>query len=243
MGLKIADLLKWRKSVILKDYDGNPILDGKNPVEVWLRVIGDDDLDAAHRKARIASASKRKELRDNTSMAWKDRVEPIMGATKEDCAGVLMQYRTANLPAEARANIPREELPTIDEVSVEPDAPTLEEMENLDHETLAQEKRYQDALEDYINTRTEVIAAEIEAMDLDEIRTTTMEEISGVIALAEFFNVLLAEKVVRGAFTDKNCKEPAFESVEEFNAAETIIRQQLMDAYTELEYDPDAIKK
>lgn len=244
MGLKIADLLKWRTAVILNDQNGNPILDDKkNPVTVYLRVIGDNDLEEAHRQARIRSATIRKELSDSTSDTYKDRVAPIMEATREDCIGIIMQYRTSNLDAEARVNTVRPELVKLEEVAVEPDAPTLEEQERLDSEQEAQDKEYSDALKNYVETRTAVIKAEVEAMSDDELRETAKTEISGVIALAEFFTALMEQKIFRGTFTDKTCKERAFDSIEEVREANSTIRQQLMDAYLELEYDPDKVKK
>ena len=51
MGLKIADLLKWRDSIVLKNdegleinEEGNPLKEGEEPLKVYLRIIGDDDL-------------------------------------------------------------------------------------------------------------------------------------------------------------------------------------------------------
>lgn len=243
-GLKISQLLKWKTNVLLTDHQGNPILDDKKkPVEVWLRVIGDDDLDASHKAARIASAAQRKVLRDRNSQEYKDRVEPIMEATREDCIDVLKQYRTSNLYAEARVKTVREELPTIEEVAVEPDAPTLEETEKLDDLIFKQEERYQKAIEEYVNDRTAIIVAELEALSTDDLRDLTREELSGVIALAEFYTVLLNEKVYRGAYIDKACTEKAFDSIEDFIVTDAGIKQQLIDAYTSLEFSPDSIKK
>lgn len=242
-GLKISELLKWKTNVILLN-DGAPILDDNGkPVEVWLRVIGDDDLDKAHTIARIASATKRKELRDKTSKEYKDRVEPIMDAPREDCIDVLTQYRTSNLYAEARVKTIREDLPTIAEVAVEPDAPTLEETEQLDALINEQEEKYNKAIEQYVSDRTAVIVAELEALSTEELRELTKDEISGVIALAEFYTVLLNEKVYRGSYLDKACTEKAFESVEDFIATDAGIKSQLIDVYSKLEFNPDEIKK
>jgi len=243
-GLKISELLKWKTNLILLNPEGNPILDDKKkPVEVWLRVIGDDDLDKAHTAARIASAEKRKLLKDKDSQEYKDRVEPIIDAPREDCIDVLRTYRTSNLYAEARVKTVRPELPTMVEVAVEPDAPTLEETEKLDALVNEQEAEYQKQIETYVEDRTAVILAELEAMETDELRQLTMDEISGVIALAEFYTVLLNEKVFRGAFTDKPCTVKAFDTMEELIITDAGIKQQLFDTYSQLEFDPDSIKK
>lgn len=243
MGLKIVDLLKFKDVVILKDGKGMPILDDKkNPVEVYIKVIGDDDLDKAHRAARLASASIRKILQDKTSDQYKDRVEPIMEAPRQDCIDLIIQYRTANLESEARAAVEREELPTIEEFAVIPDAPTLEEMEELDAAIDAQNTRYAKAIEDYMNSRADVIRAELEEMELKDLQQLAADNVAGIVALAEFFTVLMAEKLTRGSFTDKAYKIKAFDSVDEFLATDSIIKEQLINAYTDIEYGADDVK-
>ncbi len=65
MGLKIADLLKFRSEVTLTHPEtGEPILnpDNKKPVVVYLRLIGDDDVEATHKASRLASATYRRQL-------------------------------------------------------------------------------------------------------------------------------------------------------------------------------------
>lgn len=244
MALKISQLLKWKTSVILLDKNSMPITDdNKKPIEVWLRVIGDDDLDAAHRAARIKSAEIRKELRNRDSQQFKDRIAPVLEATKEDCVEVLKTYRSTNLAAEAAAKIMREELPEIDEVALEPDAPTLEEMEKLDNLIYQQEERYQKQIAEYIEARTVVIVAELEEKTLEELQEMVKTEISGIIALNVFYETLSAEKIFRGAFTDKECKIKAFDSIEDYLVTDALIKDQLTDAYTKLEFSPDEIKK
>jgi hypothetical protein len=244
MGLKIADLLKWRTTVILLDQEDKPILDDdKNPINVYLRVIGDDDLEASHRAARLHSATIRKQLQDKTSDLYKDRVEPIMEASREDCESIVSQYRASNLESEARANVTRPDAVTLEEIAIDPDAATLEEQEKLDAAQAKQDEEYEAALKEYVDVRKAIIDAEIKEMSLDDLRTVAKEEIGGVIALSEFFNELMEQKLFRGAYTDKTYKHKAFDSIEEIKKTAPVIRQQLFDAYLELEFDPDKVKK
>jgi hypothetical protein len=244
MGLKIADLLKWKRSIILLDQEGNPVLDDKNkPITVFLRVIGDDDLEKSHRAARLKSATIRKDLLDESSLLYMDRVAPISEASRQDCIDILVQYRTSNLEAEARANVERPDEPTLEEVAIDPDAASLEEQEKLDKAIEKQNKEYAEAIKDYIDTRAAVIRAEVEAMSDEDLHTLAKVEISGVMALSEFFTELMNQKIFRGTFVDDKCKERAFETIEEVKDASPVIRQQLFDAYLELEFEPDKIKK
>ena len=68
---KLADLLRWKKEVTLRDKNG------KKLETVYLRVIGDNDMQEIYRSARITSADRRKNLRDPESEDYRDNVEPI----------------------------------------------------------------------------------------------------------------------------------------------------------------------
>src|SRR5688500_18215338 len=82
MGLKVVDLLKWRGKVTLLDPETKqPLLNEKEePFVVYVRVIGDEDMKAAFRAARLLSADIRKKMRDTNSDEFKERVEPIREA-------------------------------------------------------------------------------------------------------------------------------------------------------------------
>lgn len=242
MGLKISELLKWKTSVTLMK-DGQPILFEGKPVVIYLKVINDDQLEKAHLSARVASANVRKLLQDPTTEMFRDRIEPISGATEEECKNVIVQYRTANLDSEARVNVVREDLPEIEEFAVEPDAPTLEELEKLDAAIIAQEEEYEKKVKEYVDDRTTVIKAELDNLELDELRKIATENMFGFLALAEFFTALMAEKISRAAFTDDTYTTKAFDSADDFLDSDTIIKDQLIEAYSNLEYNPESIKK
>ena len=108
MGLKIAELLRWKTSIQLKDADNQLILDDKKkPVTVYLRVVGDEDLQNAYKEARVHSAEKRRVLRDETSVEFKDQIEPIRDASREDCMELIKIARTQNFQAEANLGVTR----------------------------------------------------------------------------------------------------------------------------------------
>lgn len=244
MGLKIADLLKFRGKVELKNpRTDEPILGpDKKQVIVYLRLIGDDDLEKAHKAARLASANLRKVLKDKDGEVYKDRVGPILDGTKDDWLSIIKSSRTSNVDAEARVAIERPDLPGIEEFAVTPDAPTLEEQEKMDEAVQKIEDDYRAAISEYVDIKTAEIMAEFEDADEDKLRETAAEELINVLALGEFFSELMDYKVAYGSYTDPAYKNRAFDNVEEFKGAHSSIKEQLISGYIKLELDPDQVK-
>lgn len=242
MGLKIADLLKYRGEVTLKDKSGNDILYEGNPVVVYIRLIGDQDLEDSYKIARAYSADYRAKLRDTESLEYKERVTPVFETDERQCLDIIKAARTSNVEAEARANIERPNLPELAEFSQDGDAPTLEEQEKFDAEIARIEQEYETAVLEYRQTREAIVEDELKDKPLEELRKLAALDIITVLTLPIFFNELMDQKVYRGAFVDKTYREKAFDTVEEFKNADAFIKDQLITKYLQLEVNPDEIK-
>lgn len=239
---KLVNLLRWKKAITLLDADGKPILDGKKEVKVWIRIIGDEAQQEAYRAARIKSATKRFALRDLNSPDYQDQVLPILQADRETCEELIILSRGSNFTGEALANTERPELPKLSEIAVDADAPSLEEQEKLDAATKEIEDEYQRGLDEYVKTRGIELEKELAALDLDGIRVMAMFETSNAIALNTFLVTVQDEKAWRSVFMDENCQTPAYDSVDEFKEQHGVIRQQIVQAYADLEISPDDVK-
>lgn len=244
MGLKIADLLRFRDEVtLLYPNTDKPILDDKGkPVVVYIRLIGDDDLEKSHKAARLASSDIRAQLRDPSTELYRDRVAPIITESRETCIEIIQSARSSNLDAEARSAVVRPDLPDLEEFAIDPDAPTLEEQEKMDTEVNALNTKYEEDVKDYVSVRTNQILDELKPLTDAEVAAQAAIEIVNITALAEFFTELMTQKIVRGAYTDKTFKEKAFDSFEEFRNADKNIKDQLISAYLKLEIDPEQLK-
>lgn len=242
MGLKIADLLKYRGEITLTDKAGNEILYEDKPVVVYLRLIGDQDLEESYKVARAASADYRAKLRDSNSLEYKERVLPVLEADEKQCIDIIKASRTSNIEAEARANTERPELPELAEFAQDADAPTLEEQEKYDAEIARIEKEYEDAVANYKQVREAVVEDELKDTLIDDLRTLAAIEIVAILTLPVFFNELMDQKLYRASYLDKTYRERAFDTVEEFKNADAVIKDQLITKYLELEISPDQIK-
>lgn len=240
---KLTNLLRWKKRVTLTDRTGEPLKDEKgNPVIVWVRIIGDEDQQEAYRMSRIKSYEVRMKLRDESTPDYKDTILPIQNAAKEVAIELVRASRGNNFTAEALANVERPELPTLAEIAIDPDAPTLEEQEKVDQAVLDTETKYQEAVQEYIKTRVAELEAELEAMSLEDIRKEAMVETANAMALSAFLTEVQDEKVWRAIYQDEACTKRAVDSVEEFRALHSTVKAQLINAYNDLELSPDEIK-
>lgn len=235
MGVKLADLLKYKKEVPI-------IVKGKTLSTVWIRVVGDTDLQESYRLGRIASANRRKALLDTESITYKDELGPIDEASKEDCISVIVSSRERDYQALAETNVERPELPKIDEVAVDPDAPTLAEQEALDKKTYDVMKEYEEAKVEYVNNKVNELKVELDNLPIEEIRTIAKQESTNILALTAFLLEVQDQKIFRAVFSDKFCKEREFESIDEFRNTHEAIKEILYREYANLEIAGDDVK-
>lgn len=241
--LKLIDLLRWKKQIQLVNASNKPILDeNKKPVSVWIRIIGDDAQQEAYKMARIKSSEKRYALRDPNSSDYKDQVLPLIDADKEICVELIKASKGSSFTGEALANIERPDLPKMEEIAVDADAPTLEEQEKMDKAIDKVNKEYEKAIEDYIKTKQTELDAELENASLEDVRVKAMFETSNAISLGVFLAEVQLEKVWRAVYLDEACTIPGYNSVDEFRDQHSSIKGQILDAYEKLETSPEEIK-
>lgn len=242
MGLKISDLLKWRTAVTLL-HDDKPILDedGKE-VKVWVRIVGDHDLQEAYRVGRVASRKIRTKLQDPESVDYAESVEPLNEATQDECLEIIRSARASNLYSEALSSVVRPDEVKIEEIAIDPDAPSLEEMERLDAENLKIDEEYIKALEDYQEARRTQIEHDLSKLTLEELREVAKGEVATVVALTTFLTEVQDQKIWRSVYTDNVCKTRAFNDVEDYRSTASEIKAQILDTYLKLEQNPEQLK-
>lgn len=233
----ISQLLRWKKSVILRNETGSPIIDSEThkPTVVWVRIITDKDLEDAFKKARIASAKMRVDLTNPETDEYKALIAPFDDADRQACYDMSLAGMGANWLGEALSNVVRPELPKIKEVASDPDAPTLEDQEKLDALIAKTEKEYQKALEEFIETKQTEARAILDDLTDEELREQAKLSVIVTLPLETFLAELQIEKIWRAVYSDEACTERGFTDAEDFRATVTVIRDQLAVVYDELE--------
>ena len=235
--VSLIDLLLYKKEVELV----NP-LNNKPIKKVWVRVLGDYDLNKAYKVARIASSKKRIALRDPNTEDYQDEVVSVQDLTREEKEDIIKTAKTTTFIAEGQSNIQREDLPKIEEVAVDPDAAGLEDLEILDKREKEIDESYRKRLQEYIETRIKDLEASLKDKTEEEITSMAMYEISNVMPFSIFMTELSEQKLLLGTFKDKTCKEKEFDSLEDIKNLPKAIKDQLLEAIATLEVSYDEIK-
>lgn len=226
---KLSQLLRWHKEVVLSDPSG------KEVQKVYVRIISDADLEDSYRAARVASAEKRARLRDVDSNDFKDEILAFGEASEQQCKDIINTARSHTWLSQAQSTVVRGELVKISEIAIDPDAPTLEELERLDQENKKVDDQYAKDIEDYIEVKRKELEAELNNLTLNEIRSVAQAELIVLLPLTSFLNELNDQKTWRSVYTDKEFKERGFDSVDDFREMLLPLREQLINAYVELE--------
>lgn len=234
----IIDLLRYKDSLELKNEKGDPI------VTVWIRVLGDESIKEAYKFARIASSKRRAALKDVNSAEYADEIESASEQSKQDLLELIMAAKENEFTRESIVVVTREELPKLEDVVGEndPDAPSLEDQENLDVEEHAVENRFQKGITEYVDTKKAELQAQLDEMSDEEILILAKEQLQNILPLQTFVEELNNQKGYRGTFQDKACNIKAFETIEEFKEAPPYIKTQILNKYNEIEMGPDEIK-
>jgi small-conductance mechanosensitive channel len=234
--VSILDLFKYKKPVEIKDEKGEVV------ATVWVRVLGDWDLDQAYRAGRIKSSKVRKELRDTSSDEYFAEIAIIEEGSTEDLTALVKQSKQTDFYAMAQSAIDREDIPKIEDFAVDPDAPTLEEQERKDIDELDRELKYQQKIKDFVDTKNLELDEQLKQLGREELVEAAKKALTDLRALSAFIDEVLDQKVFRGTYTDKECKNRAFKEYEDYLNEHGLVKNQLRTAYQSLELNPEDIK-
>ena len=155
---------------------------------------------------------------------------------------MIRAARGINWFAEAQSTVIRPDAIKIEDVAVDPDAPTLEEQEKVDSDNLEINKKYQEDINEYIETKTKELDTQLEEIDLGQLRLLAQIETSTIMPMNIFAKEVQDQRVWRSVYTDKTYKQRAFDSIEDFRQADEYIQEQLTAAYAKLETGIDEVK-
>jgi hypothetical protein len=238
MGTGLSDLFRFKKEVSIK----NPKT-GKVKTKVWVRLMGDEDLKEAYKAARVVSAIKRTALQDDESADSREGVTQLTELSQADLKELILAEAENRFITEAPVIVDRENLPEIEEVAALPDAPTLEEQEVLDKKVVDQDKVFLDSLNDYVETKKRELAVELDAFSEEELFSRAKKTLQNVQPLQAFAEELNNQKGFRATFTDKDCKVRGFSDVDDFRNSNSSLKQQIIEAYDELDLSSEDLKE
>ena len=234
----LSDLFRYKKSVSIN----NPKT-GKEETKVWIRLLGDEDIKETYRISRIASAAKRASLRDEESLDYKESIAQLQELSQTDLKELIVAEAENRFITEAPVLVDRENLPEIEEIAAEPDAPTLEEQEKFDKKVETQDEVFLKALSGYVDTKKAELRVELDALSEEEIFSRGKKTMENIQPLQVFAEELNNQRGFRATYIDKNCKIRGFTDIDDFKNADSSLKQQIIDAYEALDLSTDDIKE
>lgn len=232
----LSDLFKWKKQVTIKQ-GGD-----KEDIIVWMRILGDYDLSESYKLARVESAKIRVKMKDVTSDEYLNETTALAEYEDSELKQLVISTKSNDFFAKAIAVVNKGELPKMEDIALEPDAPTLAEQEKYDAALKEVTDEYTKEINDYITARSEELDGILSAKSHEELWNEAVICIQNFIPERAFTLELNNQKVYRATYQDEYCKIRAFESIDDYKNASNKLRQQLISDYTLLELSSEDIK-
>ena len=225
--IDISKLFAWGKEIEIKNNAGEVLL------KVYLRLVGDAELNRARVKALRASAEMRKRLRDPESDERYAYIPDLEDFDKEGILSAIM-------------------LPKLREIAIKMNKTLIfpEPSEPDSDATLEQQEDYQKLIDSYPERRTEALKKLIEIetdKEKEKIRNLSIEELKKMYETLfinnacenQMMTTFISLCTFYGTYKDPEYKVKAFETYAEFENLPSFVRDQLVDAYGGIDIDND----
>lgn len=231
--MDIAGLFKWSTVYFIKNEKGKIIKDeSDNPIKVYIRIIGDNDLDECNKYSLKVSREMREQYKDNI----KELIPDFKELSKDELIGLIVLNEADIIYKQANRDV---------EISYpkEPKDLTLSESERYEQE----KNEYFDKLQEAVlNKVNELIVAQKEYYKKYN-KTELMS-----IAKKTYFEKILKNEMTKAyndailyyaIYNDDKFEEKTFESIEQIRNASTLLKNQLNVAYQQLHLKDIELKK
>jgi len=227
----LSKLFLWNKEVEIKDEAGNVVK------TVWMRLVGDADLNRARVISLRESAKARESLKTETSDEYMAYIAPLKFSSKENITAGIKLLNMGNYMDEARANV-------ITKFPVEPasDA-SLEEQEKyqkiIDDFPIKWEKDLDKELKK-IDKRE---SSRLDVMDEDALKKEYVDGLINYICQTSMNDTFHSYCTYFGTYEDAKFRRKAFRSYDDYSNISPRVKQMLEDAYRDLEIPIPQLKK
>lgn len=227
--VNISKLFTWCKDFDLDTTEGT--------IKIYMRLVGDADLNLARVYSLRHSAELRKKLKDLDS---DERVAYIADKeilSKEELVNYALLEMTRQFTLEATKEVT---LPFPKEP--DSDAP-LEKLEKYQKELDTYKDRLSVEIEKKVRIRVERERKHLDKLSFDELYNNYATSVINSLCEMEMYTRFKEFNVYSACYKDPDFKEKLFNSVEEFGNLPKDIKEQFIQRYEGLEIDIDELKK
>ena len=227
----ISKLFLWNTEVEIKD-DAGTVLK-----TVWMRLVGDADLNRARVISLRESSKIREALKTENSDEYMAYIAPLKFTEKENIVAGIKLLNMGDYMDEARTSV-------ITKFPVEPPSDaSLEEQENyqkiIDEFPLKWDKDLDKELKK-IDKRE---STRLEELDIEVLKKEYIDKLIGYICQSMMNSTFHSYCTYFGTYEDKKFRRRVFRSYDDYSNISPKTKQKLEDAYKELEISVPELKK
>ena len=231
--MDISKLFKWKKEYTLVDSQGNPVVDEDDKeITVYIRVIGDNDLDEAKKFALRESRKLRNKYR-----ASPEEILPDMDELTSTELATLVTLNEASFlykQAERETTLPYPN--STNSLHIEDEEIYLEKLDSYFEDLIiAVDERAQKL---FIETK-----AKYESMPIDRLRTRARNTYIDKIVEAEIVKFYNDAILFYAIYEDEACEKRVFSDIDDVRNTSRLLKEQLYTEYSKLVLTDLELKK
>lgn len=228
--VNIRELFEYRKPVTLYGNKGKKM-------KVYMRVIGDSEVNKARVKALRNSRELRTNLKDETSDEYLAYVPDLSEADKERLVEITLLTKLRQI---SRGVVEDIEVPLPKEL---PSDATLEEQEEHQKEIDDYPKKREEIVKEEIAKRSDKERKELLKKSREELEKEYKQSLINELCENELSRTFYDYVVYYSLYKSDDYKERVFSSFEEFNSLPSEVKDLLLEEYRKLELGMDDLKK
>jgi len=225
----ITPLFSWSK-----DFE---VVSNGETTPVFMRLLGDADLNRARVAALRKSAELRKKLKDSDSDERIAYIKDIDDISLESIIAVIVVFSMRDLSEKAvgRITIKLPKLPRSDAKT--------EIQEKYQEEVDSYPDRRQDELKKLLNDEVETMKESLSKIDKEVLYNRYISAVIDEMCEQRLLQEFKSQCCYFGSYKNKDLSERLFSSYEEFDNLQSDLKQQFITEYTSMELQGDDLKK
>lgn len=225
----ISKLFEWKKNFDLEIFG--------RKITIYLRLVGDAEINRARVYALRKSAELRKKLRDKNSDEYIAFIPDFDIITKEELLGGILTLAVKDLTNDAikEVKIPLPVEPTSDA--------SLEEQEKYQEEIDNYPILREELIRNYVKEKLQALEDRYKKLSKENLYDIYVKEAVNQLCEMEMISAFREMSAYFGSYKDKNYKTRLVNTFEEFQNLPSNIKTEIIQEYLSLEIDGEVLKK
>jgi len=186
----------------------------------YIRSLSDDEMSVRRKAATVASRNRRMSLRDESSSAFLDFVQPVENAPDDELVETIVALSQQEFQQQAADRFPRRHIPY-------PDDADLEEQHEVDSKREEHWEEIFKARMDYVKERSESYREQVQNWTREQRVTKCKDLVAANHSLVAFLEEQADQLIFLGCFSDEKRKKRYFTSVEDVRQLHPGVKRRL----------------